>query len=115
MESTPGVGSTFHFTVQVQACSDEPPEHLREDQPLLRGKYVLIVERSATVARIVTQLLTRWGMRVQHVTPAECEQIVLAAVQARNLPQLDTGEASNGSGRDASPPPPLPPMPDCVL
>jgi PAS domain S-box-containing protein len=62
LESKPGVGSTFHFTLQLgwepQAEALQPPEHT----PLI-GKRMLVVDDNATNRTIYTRLLHRWGVQ----------------------------------------------------
>ncbi len=63
VESEPGRGSTFTFTVRmgVQAPDDA---HASEPQPShLEGLHVLIVDDNATNRLILTEVLTNWGMR----------------------------------------------------
>ncbi len=62
-ESTPGSGSTFHFTVNVTALTDEPEE--TDELPLetLRDMAVLVVDDNATNRRIFEKTLEKWNMR----------------------------------------------------
>jgi two-component system, sensor histidine kinase and response regulator len=64
VESQPGVGSTFYFTVRM---SIEDEAGLSAKAPVstevLRGTRVLVVEDNHTNRRILEGLLTRWGMR----------------------------------------------------
>src|SRR3989442_8671008 len=63
VESEPGQGSTFHFTVRLQVG------HNRERKPpfpspeVLRGVSVLVVDDNATNRRILERMLKCWGMR----------------------------------------------------
>jgi len=63
VESTPGQGTQFHFTVpvrtalkKVEAGKPAPPE-------LLRGVKVLIVDDNRTNQRILLGMLSRWDMK----------------------------------------------------
>jgi len=62
VESVPGQGSTFHFTIQAQAAPTLVPTHLRKDQPQLRGKRLLIVDDNPTNCKILTLQAQSWGM-----------------------------------------------------
>ena len=63
LESEPGKGSTFHFTVQlaVQDTASARPIPLQPEQ--LRDLPALIVEDNFTNRRVLHGILTRWGMR----------------------------------------------------
>jgi signal transduction histidine kinase/DNA-binding response OmpR family regulator len=61
VESEPGKGSRFHFTVRVGAATGQM---LRapEDDGALAGAPVLVVDDNVTNRRILTELLWRWQM-----------------------------------------------------
>jgi len=63
LESQPGRGSTFHFTVQlaVQDTASARPIPLQPEQ--LRDLHALIVDDNFTNRRVLHGMLTRWGMR----------------------------------------------------
>ncbi len=67
VRSEPGAGSEFSFTITAQAS--EVPERVHRDlsgeQPVLRGKRVLVVDDNATNRRIATVHLDTWGMRAR--------------------------------------------------
>jgi PAS domain S-box-containing protein len=60
LESTPAVGSTFHFE---WAFGVAPEASLRETPVDLAGLRVLIVDDNATNRRILEETLTRWRMQ----------------------------------------------------
>lgn len=62
VESEVGVGSTFCFTVLVEAIPDSSQRHLEEVEPHLVGKHVLIVDDNATNRLILTRQTESWGM-----------------------------------------------------
>ena len=65
-ESSPGVGSTFHFTGWVEKSSrgDE-----RQDiVPLLAGIHVLLVDDDAESMRILSYILRRAGIHVSEIS-----------------------------------------------
>jgi two-component system, sensor histidine kinase and response regulator len=63
LESQPGQGSTFHFTVQltVQDTASARPIPLQPEQ--LRDLHALIVDDNFTNRRVLHGMLSRWGMR----------------------------------------------------
>jgi len=62
VESQPGEGSTFHFTVQM-AVQDSPSVGPSPLQPAeLRDLQALIVDDNFTNRRVLHGFLTRWGM-----------------------------------------------------
>ena len=79
VESQPGVGTTFHFTILAQAAPTSLRQYLDTSQPQLAGKRVLIVDDNATNRFILTLQMQSWGM-----LPYACAsgQEALAYVQA---------------------------------
>lgn len=66
IESQPGVGSTFHFTIEAAADAVvTSPSYLASDQPQLAGKRLLIVDDNATNRQIITLQTQSWGMLPQ--------------------------------------------------
>jgi signal transduction histidine kinase/DNA-binding response OmpR family regulator len=61
-EGIPGMGSTFHFTIIVEASDTAVRPHWHEAKPQLRGKRLLIVDDNATNRRILTFQAQSWGM-----------------------------------------------------
>ena len=74
VESQPGVGSSFHFTVCLQTAAPDPPARV----PNLEGMALLITDANAASRRILADLLRRWG--AQTTTAATFEE---AASHAR--------------------------------
>ena len=65
VESQPGQGSTFYFTVIVEQAANSPvvePQLLPTD---LAGKQLLVVDRNATNRQIITLQAQAWGMQVR--------------------------------------------------
>ena len=64
VESEPGKGSEFHFTISAGA-STEQIQQPESDLPynLLPGTRVLVVDDNETNRRILDRMLTRWEMR----------------------------------------------------
>jgi signal transduction histidine kinase/HPt (histidine-containing phosphotransfer) domain-containing protein len=61
-ESSPGAGSTFHFTINFQADTQSAPFALVGPQPKLADLRLLIVDDNATVRRVVAEQAAKWGM-----------------------------------------------------
>jgi len=62
VESQVGVGSVFHFTVVVAQATQEPMRRLRQDQPRLHGKRLLIIAGNAESRRFISRETRSWGM-----------------------------------------------------
>ncbi len=62
VESEPGRGSTFQFTIVAGAGESALPDYLSGSQPELAGKRVWIVGSTATNRRIIQEQLETWGM-----------------------------------------------------
>ena len=63
VESTPGAGSTFHFTVDVSVLGDEIDESDGLSLVALENMAVLVVDDNATNRRIFEKTLEKWNMR----------------------------------------------------
>ncbi len=62
VDSSPGSGSTFHFTAQFRQGNALEPSLAAAPAASLRGLPVLIVDDNSTNRRILYEMLTRWGM-----------------------------------------------------
>ena len=60
VESAPGSGSTFYFTVRIGVV---PGPRSQPAQPDLQGLPVLIIDDNATNRRILFETAKQWGMR----------------------------------------------------
>ncbi len=65
VESTLGHGSTFHFTVTLQAASPAEKKQPLADVGVLRGTGVLVVDDNATNRHILKLIVTKWSMKPQ--------------------------------------------------
>ena len=63
VESVPGKGSTFYFTIRAEWVQSTPKPFVAAARPQLRGKKVLIVENNEASRRILSALFDRWGMQ----------------------------------------------------
>ncbi len=64
--STPGRGSTFHFTLSVQPAPGRPAE----TPPQLRGLTTLLVDKNTTQRHSLASQLARWGLNVKETSSA---------------------------------------------
>jgi CheY-like chemotaxis protein len=62
VDSQPGSGSTFHFTLLAAAAPARVRPYLQTSQPDLAGKRILIVDDNATNRSILTLQTQSWGM-----------------------------------------------------
>ena len=89
VESTPGQGSTFHFSFVAQATSEPAPGLSGETLPELRGMRALIVDDNATNRRILGLYAQLWGMQPQAVESGPKALELLRAGEAFDLALLD--------------------------
>ncbi len=68
VDSTEGVGSVFHFTVNFGIGAARPAAHVKSDVALLRDMRVLVVDDNATNRKILSGHLRGW-----HMNPTLCE------------------------------------------
>jgi len=95
VESKPGLGSTFHFTIHAKAVD---PASMPNDamKSLLQGKHVLIVDDNKTNRRILELQCKNWGL-VPYSVSSGVEAIQLLSKQARfdvglidmSMPEMD--------------------------
>jgi two-component system, sensor histidine kinase and response regulator len=62
VESTPGAGSRFFFTVRLAIGDEPPPERPIQRRAALRGTRALVVDDNATNRRILDELLKSWEL-----------------------------------------------------
>jgi CheY-like chemotaxis protein len=98
-ESTSGEGSTFHFSVVVDAQPQLVRHNWQAPQPELRGRRLLVVDDSETNRKVVDGLATAWGMTVlQAASPRAALEMLRTdavcdvAVLDMHMPEMD-GEA----------------------
>ncbi|HVM51224.1 MAG TPA: response regulator [Candidatus Acidoferrum sp.] len=62
VESVPQKGSTFHFTLPLEAAPESAPRPLKSPQPRLANSRLLIVDDNPTNCRILAAQASKWGM-----------------------------------------------------
>ncbi|KAB8145844.1 response regulator [Chloroflexia bacterium SDU3-3] len=82
LDSTPQMGSTFTFTLQLpQPLHPAPAKQQAED---LRGRRVLIVDDHLTSCMLLTQLTESWGMHATAIDqPLEAIQMLRKAAMGK--------------------------------
>ena len=66
VESTEGVGSTFHFTIKVESKEDKTYHYLKTPHPLLKGKRLLIRSTVTPIVENIEKYAQLWGMESCH-------------------------------------------------
>jgi PAS domain S-box-containing protein len=86
LESEPGIGSTFHFTVRVDVQSEAEAATPTLSCPDLRDRPVLVVDDNATNRRILEQMLLGWQMRPTLAENGHEALLALEEAHARGAP-----------------------------
>jgi two-component system sensor histidine kinase/response regulator len=87
VESEPGVGSRFHFTVRLgTAVTPEVVVESTAAPAILRGVKVLIVDDNRTNRRILEGLVKRWGMNPTVASDGEKALVELSAARLASEP-----------------------------
>ena len=71
VESRLGQGSTFHFTAPFKVAPARAVAEPKPDSTLLRGLHILVIEPNADAARVLTGLLSGWGVITTNVATRE--------------------------------------------
>jgi signal transduction histidine kinase/CheY-like chemotaxis protein len=86
VESEPGRGSTFWFTVRANLEPRAAYERARQTAVDLRGRHVLIVDDNATNRRIFSEMLEGWRLRPTAVADAAAAREALRGALAAGEP-----------------------------
>src|SRR5690606_2520612 len=96
VESRLGVGSTFHFTLPLDAAEEPAPPDLSRMQPALEGKRVLIADDSAASRTILARQVQIWRMEQVAVrSGAEAMEAICRgerfdiAIVDQHMPEMD--------------------------
>jgi two-component system sensor histidine kinase/response regulator len=86
-ESTPGVGSAFHFTARLKLADPDTTTIRTAQKPgFISGRRVLVVDDNATNRLILEEMLGSWGMQVTVVAEAREAMKVLKKAQRLKKP-----------------------------
>jgi PAS domain S-box-containing protein len=86
VESTPGQGSTFRFTVPQNRAASPTPGPPRSLGVRCQGQPVLVVDDNATNRKLFYSLLSRWGLRPRAVAGGEEALRLLEEARAGGRP-----------------------------
>jgi CheY-like chemotaxis protein/signal transduction histidine kinase/ligand-binding sensor domain-containing protein len=96
VESEAGAGSTFHFTIAVEAVANPGGSEPEGMQPQLAGKRLLIVDDNATNRRILGLQAKSWGMETKPAASVaealdiiEGGEVFDAVILDRHMPEMD--------------------------
>ena len=62
VESTPGIGSVFFFTIAAEWIAPGPRAYVADSSAGLRGKQLLVVDDNEPSRRILSTLARKWGL-----------------------------------------------------
>ena len=82
LESEPGVGSAFHFTIPFEKASAQPAAG-HPDPKILSHASILVVDDNETNRIILVEMLGRWGMQVATAKDAGEALEILARAGSR--------------------------------
>jgi len=88
-ESEPATGSTFHFSLPLQAVGQTPRSPIDEPQPQLANLRLLIVDDNPTNCRILTLQTRKWGMAPRGTQSAQQALDWIRAGETFDLAILD--------------------------
>jgi PAS domain S-box-containing protein len=86
VESEPGVGSTFRFSVAVAVAVSEQQVFLRTEHPALDGRRVLVIDDHPVNRDILTRYAARWNMTAEAVDGGAAGLAALDRAAAAGVP-----------------------------
>ncbi len=89
VESTPGVGSIFHFTIQVQTAASSLEVTVPAPAASFKGLSALVVDDSAASCAAIKQLCHRNGLACQETTSALKALALLRTISPPDLVLVD--------------------------
>jgi PAS domain S-box-containing protein len=82
VESEPGKGSTFSFTLKAEPVASKPRLYTGGAKASVEGRRLLAVDDNATSRRILCDLTRNWGM-VPHAVETPAEALALLRADAK--------------------------------
>ena len=96
VESEPGKGSTFYFTIKAEQIPSQSKVYLKAKKQFIEGKRILIVDDNKTNIKILTSQAEQWGLKYKATdSPLEALKIINledkfdAAILDYRMPQMD--------------------------
>jgi PAS domain S-box-containing protein len=89
VESQPGQGATFFFTIKVPAVPSKPRPYLGAARGGLEGRHLLVVDDNATNCRILREVTAAWGMIPETVSSAAAALALLRTGRRFDIAILD--------------------------
>ncbi len=89
VESMPGEGSTFHFTIRAVQIRDAIAREVPRPIERLEGRRALVLDDNATNRRILSTQLTRWGLGSECAASADEALELLARVERFDVAIVD--------------------------
>jgi len=86
LESTPGVGTTFHFIIPLLEAEGAPRPAPALEFPHLANSRILVVDDNATNRRILEEMLGGWHAEVSCVEDGKSALLALAEAKAAGHP-----------------------------
>jgi PAS domain S-box-containing protein len=86
VESEEGVGSRFHFRVELKQARQSPAADVLSEWPDLRNLPALVIDDNETNRQVLRQMLESWGMQVRTVEGGREAINVLTQIVHRNGP-----------------------------
>ena len=86
VESQPGRGSQFFFTLRCGVPRAEPAELPVPQAERLRGMDVLVIEDNTTYREVLMRILASWGMQPQAAADGESGLALMTQARARGRP-----------------------------
>ena len=85
-ESSPSVGSTFHFTIKARGIKDR-----RSSPPELKGRRILVVDDNGSSLEIIARMLRSWSAVPATASSAKEALAILGREDPFDLAILDMG------------------------